>query len=350
VTSNDHEIAEPYVISLGTESRDTDAELQKCCDLCGRTSFELVGRLDRKGQELHTAVCTHCGLVAHAEIPSEAELNAFYVSDYRQEYHQEVTPSDRRVMRAWQGGQRILRQLAPMIAKDQSIFEVGAGIGCTVKSFELAGYDASGIEPGGGFQQFSAERLHAQVDDRFLFDLPNEPVHDVVLLVHVIEHFRSPREALEHIRTILKPGGRLYVECPNLAAPFARHDRLFHFAHIHNFTPTTLIGMARRCGFELLWRHSTDDDPNLQMLFGRTDTVVKDVDPDGYRQTMTALRSPGNLRYHLRWKYLWPRAKKIAGYLREHLTAKQHVEQLLQTCEEACRHSHRSDRHVRDAA
>lgn len=314
---------------------------QKCCDLCGRSSFELVGRLDRKRRELHTAVCTHCGLVAHAEIPSEAQLNEFYASDYRREYHQEVTPSDRRVMRAWQSGQRILRQLSPMIERDQSVFEVGAGIGCTVKSFELAGYEAAGIEPGGGFQQFSVNRLYAQVEDRFLFDLPAKPAHDVVLLVHVIEHFRSPREALEQIRAILKPGGRLYVECPNLAAPFARRNKLFHFAHVHNFTPTTLIGMARRCGFELLWRYSTDDDPNLQMLLGRTDAVVSEVDPDGYRQTMAALRGLGDLRYHLRWNYLWPRANKLAGYLREHLTAKQYVEQLLQVCEEGA--ARRSD-------
>lgn len=328
----------------------TDDFLQKCCDLCGRTSFELIGRLDRKRRELHTSVCTHCGLVAHAEIPSEAELNEFYASDYRREYHQEVTPSDRRVMRAWQGGQRILRQLSPMIEQHQSVFEVGAGIGCTVKSFELAGYDATGIEPGGGFQQFSVDRLHAKVEDQFLLDLPAEPTHDVVLLVHVIEHFRSPRAALEHIRAMLKPGGRLYVECPNLAAPFARRNRMFHFAHIHNFTPTTLIGMARRCGFELLWRHSTDDDPNLQMLLGRTDTVVREVDPDGYRQTMTALSRHGDLGYHLRWKYLWPRAKKLSGYLHEYLTAKQYVERLLQVCEESDTHAHPTDRRQRDAA
>ncbi|MCH8046446.1 MAG: class I SAM-dependent methyltransferase [Planctomycetes bacterium] len=330
---------------------DTDTDLQKHCDLCGRTSFEPVGRLDRKGRELHTAVCTYCGLVAHAEIPSEAQLNEFYASDYRRQYHQEITPSDRRVMRAWQSGQRILRQLAPLIEDDHSVFEVGAGIGCTVKLFELAGYEASGIEPGGGFQDFSARRLHAKVEDRFLFDLPAEPAHDVVLLVHVIEHFRSPRAALQHIHAMLKPGGRVYVECPNLAAPFARRNKLFHFAHIHNFTPTTLIGLARRCGFELLWRFSTDDDPNLQMLLGRTDSLRQEVDPDGYLQTITALSSCSDLRYHLRWKYIATRTKKLAGYLREYLTAQQYVERLLQVCNEADTHAqvHPTGRHQREA-
>ena len=85
---------------------------EKHCDLCGADQFETVGKLDRKGKPLETVVCTTCGLVAHGQIPTEAELEAFYATDYRKDYHGEISPSSRRVMRAWKNGMRIERRLS----------------------------------------------------------------------------------------------------------------------------------------------------------------------------------------------------------------------------------------------
>jgi SAM-dependent methyltransferase len=304
----------------------------KRCDLCDGRAFELVATLDRRGKPLNTVVCTKCGLVAHARIPSDAELDNYYATTYRQDYHGEYAPSDRRVLRAWKNGQRLQRQLSPYLDPSARVFEIGAGIGGNVKAFELAGYDASGIEPGVGFQQYSRDKLLAKVDCAPLFDLPREPKHDLVLLIHVIEHFNSPRKALEYIHSLLKPGGRLYVECPNLGAPFARRSRMFHFAHIHNFTPATLAMMAMRCGFHVERQFSTQGDPNLQMLLTRADVGRLVIDSTSVEQTKFALRRYNNLTYHARWAYVWPRICKVARYLGEHLTAKRQVTSLLAEC------------------
>jgi 2-polyprenyl-3-methyl-5-hydroxy-6-metoxy-1,4-benzoquinol methylase len=306
----------------------------KRCDLCDGRAFELVATLDRRGKPLNTVVCTKCGLVAHARIPSDAELDNYYASTYRQDYHGEYAPSDRRVLRAWKNGQRLLQQLSPYLDPSARVFEIGAGIGCNVKAFELAGYEASGIEPGVGFQQYSRDKLLAKVDCARLFDLPREPKHDLVLLIHVIEHFNSPRKALEYIHSLLKPGGRLYVECPNLGAPFARRSRMFHFAHIHNFTPATLAMMAMRCGFHVERQFSTQGDPNLQMLLTRAEVSRLVIDSTSIEQTKFALRRYNNLTYHARWAYVWPRICKVAGYLGEHVTAKRQVSDLLRQCKQ----------------
>jgi len=297
----------------------------KQCDLCAGRRFEIISRRDRRGQELLTGACTRCGLVAHQHIPSEAELNAFYATRYRDEYHGETTPSARRVMRAWRNGLRIYGQLAPWLEPGNEVFEIGAGIGCTVKLFDLAGHPAAGIEPNHGFQQFSRDHLHAAVADAYLFDLPPRPAHDLVLLIHVIEHFRSPREALDSLHRIIRPSGRLYVECPNLAAPFTTRSKLFHFAHIHNFTPPTLEMLARRCGFEVEHWFSRPRDPNLQALLRSVDSGRLEIAADSYRQTIDALNRYNALTYHLRWSYLWPRLTKLRSYLHEHLAAERYL-------------------------
>lgn len=260
---------------------------KQSCDLCGRSRFEVVSTSDRRGKPLTTVLCLHCGLVMHRPLPTEEELAAYYAKYYRRDYHGEAQPSARRVMRAWKNGERIRRQLAPHLTGGERIFEVGAGIGCTVKVFAQHGFAASGIEPNEGFARFGSERLGADVRVGNLFDREAAANADVVLLIHVIEHFRSPTRALRHIHGLLADGGRLYVECPNLAAPFATFSRLFHYAHVHNFTPDTLILLARKCGFAVQKRFSDDADPNLQILF-RKDAPRAVIVPPGQAQATLA--------------------------------------------------------------
>lgn len=302
------------------------------CDLCGRGSFQIIGREDRHGQPLATRICRHCGLVAHLNIPDEDELRLYYSETYRKNYHGESQPSSRRVMRAWTNGQRILRKVAPLIPTAGRVLEVGAGIGCTVKSFERAGFQAEGIDPGGEFARFAQKSLCADVKVCSLSDLPDGQSYDAVLLVHVIEHLASPRSAVRKLSRVLKPGGLLYIECPNLQAPFARRGRLFHVAHIHNFVPTTLRVLAESCGFRLQQRFSDDRDPNLQMLFQYTGEPRLIVPVNNYERTLADLRLSDWVPYHLRLRYLTERIQKLTGYAVEYIRAKSFVDRLISEC------------------
>lgn len=309
------------------------AEAARSCEICGGTRFEVIATRDRKDKPLETAICPTCGLVSHLRIPSERELEDFYASGYRESYHGERTPSPRRVMRAWRRGRHYVRLLGTHLRPGQEVFEVGAGIGCTVKAFEMAAHPASGIEPGEGFQEFSRNRLRAGVRRVSLYDLPAKPSHDFILLVHVIEHFSSPRRALKQIHALLRPGGQLYVECPNLAAPFALKHRLFHFAHVYNFTPSSLRMLAERCRFRLERQFGDEHDPNIGMLFRRAEEPRERLDRDNFRRTLEAMDRYTALTYHLRRRYLSARLGKLAGYALERVAAPWYVRRLLARCE-----------------
>src|SRR5690606_23111303 len=125
------------------------------CDLCGEHDFKLIAKCDRKGTPLRTVICRQCGLARHWRVPPESELLRFYKTDYRQTYHGEYLPSDRRVMRAWKKAGWIYETLASHLERVHRVFEVGAGVGCTVKYFQRQGFDASGIEPNEGFQHYA---------------------------------------------------------------------------------------------------------------------------------------------------------------------------------------------------
>jgi hypothetical protein len=155
--------------------------------------------------------------------------------------------------------------------------------------------------------------------------------------VHVIEHLNRPTQSLLHLRSILRPGGRLYVECPNLTAPPAVRSKLFHFAHIHNFTPSSLRMLAEKCGFAVESALSSADDPNLQMLLVRREQVDEErrIDPHNYRRTLERLRRANPLAYYLRPDYLLVRTGKLLSYAEERLTARKFAARIEARCQNA---------------
>lgn len=123
---------------------------------------------------------------------------------------------------------------------------------------------------------------------------------DEIMSIHVIEHF-YPWEVeglLNHWKSILKPGGRLILECPNIltAAKMLLEDpdRMARaegkdgqlamwplygdpawkdplMCHRWGYTPTTLIDLVKRCGFTNVRREPSlfkQQDPRDMRVIG----------------------------------------------------------------------------------
>jgi SAM-dependent methyltransferase len=185
----------------------------------------------------------------------------------------------------------------------------------------LLGYETRGIEPSPWYACFARDQLRAPVDNGTLDALAEEEEYDIVLLIHVLEHLRSPSETLDRIHGWLRPGGRLVIDVPNLATPHASHPRLFHFSHIFNFTPVTLEGLARRCGFRLIQRLTGAEDPNLRIVLGKAGERSSTIPANGYAVTMDALRRSHPARYYARWTYYRERVVGAFGRTTDRLAA-----------------------------
>jgi SAM-dependent methyltransferase len=307
----------------------------RICDLCGSSAYEVICRRDRRGKPLSTVACLGCGLVGHEHIPSEAELAAFYARDYRKDYHGEETPSPRRVWRAWRKGERLLCELGPHLQPGDRILEVGAGLGCNVRVLELAGFDASGLEPGDSFQRYSQEQLRARVHHGSLHDYEPQQRFHLVLFVHVIEHMRSPRQALEAIHRLLLPGGRLYLECPSLGTLCGNVSEQLHYAHVHTFTPITLLTLLRQCGFVVERCYGEGVGGNHKYLLTKTEPAACGPDPAGLAQTrefLATFQAPG---HRLSFSYFTRRVKRISQYVREFMWGRVALRRILRIAQAA---------------
>jgi hypothetical protein len=134
--------------------------------------------------------------------------------------------------------------------------------------------------------------------------------------------------ALQKVHRLVKPGGLLYMECPNLGAPFAPPGRLFHSAHIHNFTRTTLNAMAACCGFYDVHWLSAAEDRDLAGVWRRGEAADTASCASGYAEVQAALRRFNWWTYHARLPYLRTRSGKVAGYLLEQLQSRRFVRRL----------------------
>ena len=78
-----------------------------------------------------------------------------------------------------------------------------------------------------------------------------------ITLSHVLEHLHDPLSALQEIFEMLKPGGRVWIAVPNIAAAsldrFGLNSRLLEPPrHLVMFDPKSLRSILERAGFQAL--------------------------------------------------------------------------------------------------
>ena len=96
---------------------------------------------------------------------------------------------------------------------------------------------------------------------------------DAAAMYHVIEHVPSPREELRELRRVIKPGGWLVLETPNIATLWYRllgaRWRQFIPDHIFFFTPRTITRLCEGGGFEVRELRSVGKAMSLRLFINR---------------------------------------------------------------------------------
>ncbi len=144
---------------------------------------------------------------------------------------------------------------------DLRVCDIGPGDGTTLAAFRTLGARSEnlyGVDideaiikklEGKGLRGIlsRAEELDGSVRD-----------FDLVLMLQVIEHVADPRRVLEKARDLLRPGGLLWMETPNIAGWdrrfFARRTwGGYHFPrHWTLFSPATMRRLLDELGFEFV--------------------------------------------------------------------------------------------------
>jgi SAM-dependent methyltransferase len=136
------------------------------------------------------------------------------------------------------------------------LLDVGCYTGVFIEIADRHGWDVWGVEPSQwAVAQAQARGLRVVQGTLDTADLPK--VHfDVVTMWDVIEHLTDPRQALERVHGLLKPGGLLVVHTIDIDSRFARlmgpRWPWLMEMHLYYFSRCTLRAMLETCGFRVL--------------------------------------------------------------------------------------------------
>lgn len=308
----------------------SDGELERvACPLCGSTHFEALATTDRYDMDVATVGCTGCGLVLTNPQLTEASLNDFYRNHYRRYYQKTDVPSldyireYRKDERAAYTAQFLQRNGA--LRAGMRVLDIGASEGCILKAVRdlEPSAQAVAVEPNPLFGAFA--KTHAGCT---LFEsveallAAGEGTFDLIVINHVYEHVKEPVGFLKQLKSLLAPGGRIYIDVPDVTR-YAGLESL-HVAHVYHFGPTTLARAAELAGYDIgvLERHQPVMHPeSIRCVLQSGVPTPKALVPtrEGWAQVKEAERRAG--RYH---RQRWPLLRRI-GHLIKHGRGKPHA-------------------------
>ncbi len=180
------------------------------CPLCGGTRSA-----EESTQERWRFVrCEGCGLVFkdRAVVGSAEEDSAYYHAEYaegrkagRQQRYGHRVAKARRQIRA---GLRYVRA--------RRVLDVGCSYGYAVQAGLDLGLESSGVDISAHVVEACRERgydAHVGTLEQMPFE---DGRFDLIVMKHVLEHARSPAQALAEARRLLAPGGVLVVAVPDV--------------------------------------------------------------------------------------------------------------------------------------
>ena len=137
----------------------------------------------------------------------------------------------------------------------QKLLDIGCGNGDFLASAREAGWDVVGIDPDPKAVTVAKQRgLDVRVGS--IESLTGESsCFDAITLSHVLEHVHGPRLVIQAIHRLLKPGGIIYIDTPNIESKGAKlwgknWRGLETPRHLVLFSPDGLVEILKANGFE----------------------------------------------------------------------------------------------------
>ena len=248
------------------------------CNLCSATDFELLYPNSlRESEHSHTqrfrqsdanilagqiVRCPHCGLVYENPRETTEELEEIYRQVEDHDY-----------LREWAWKRATFRYNVATLesfADHGRILDIGCGHGFFLQELDSNRWRKVGLDLAESAIR-EAGKKGVEVHSTTLEEAHFPQNHfDVVTAFHLLEHVAKPKELLTETFRILKPGGFLYLELPDVgsvpARMFKRNWWYIMRFHTHYFSRTTLGRMLRSAGFRPLYWERPKKSWSIQYL------------------------------------------------------------------------------------
>jgi SAM-dependent methyltransferase len=265
------------------------------CPTCESPPTKYMGKRggashrDKLGVETEIWSCGTCGLIFPNPMPFPVGGLAQHYEVDADEYFQ---AHDKTVK--LKGAKGLVEQTERLLGRKGRLLDVGVGRGEVVSQAKANGWQAEGIEPSESFADYAEKEIGVKIWRSGIEDAEIEASSfDVVILSAVLEHLYDPDAVIKKVRTILKPGGLLFLDVPNERGLYFRignaYQKLrgrkwcvnlaptFPPFHVFGFSPTALRALLGKHGLSpVVWKvyPGTSMVPQSRSLIGRLESLA----------------------------------------------------------------------------
>jgi len=249
------------------------------CNLCGSSDTKLYAEVSymdylRRRPELMTeddpivkhkelaehkfnlVKCKQCGLIyVNPRLPDN-KLSDLYQQEYYSFYSDDASEESKWRERTFMVEVAELEKITEKLGLGKKILDLGCGGGFFLNSlddsWEKYGSELNPVAAEFAKDKFGFNVFQGKLDDA---NFPDE-AFDVVKMRGVIEHLSDPLSELCQIHRILRKGGMLTINTPNIGSLCGKLYRdKFRLVcpthHIYYFSTKTLSGMLEKTGFKV---------------------------------------------------------------------------------------------------
>jgi 2-polyprenyl-3-methyl-5-hydroxy-6-metoxy-1,4-benzoquinol methylase len=248
------------------EPASTDILEHVPCPLCGRNDFDvvyeaqyesekdidLVHKFRASGDELlidRLVRCRSCELqYINPHLRSDLILSS-YAEGADEVYVSQMAARERTFNAS-------LDQIEKVMGGTGRLLDIGTAAGAFLAAARARGWVVEGCEPNRWLANWGSRHYGLTIRPGSVFDHHYEPgSFDVVTLWDVLEHTTDPKAMLERCRMLLRPGGLLIVNYPDIGSWIARLlGRRWLFltsVHLHYFNRRTIAHILESSGFKV---------------------------------------------------------------------------------------------------
>jgi SAM-dependent methyltransferase len=218
------------------------------CRLCGGISHQIILHdiITRYNDRFALNQCDNCALVTTYPMPSQKMLQPYYDPNYWQSGQLKSSTSLDTLYRLRM--QPIVSAIRKYTTYDSKILDWGCGDGSFIELLRNFGLHCFGIDA------YKKDLNDPQISSTTIenADFP-DGYFDMITCFHVLEHLADPLTSVKHALRLLKIGGLIIIEAPNLESVgfqiFKRRWQPLEIpTHLNHFTPATLQKVFESAG------------------------------------------------------------------------------------------------------
>jgi 2-polyprenyl-3-methyl-5-hydroxy-6-metoxy-1,4-benzoquinol methylase len=230
---------------------------------------EVIAQVDRYGFPYNTVINKKTGIVRVSPYYSEKWLERFYNVYYRPLYTNDNQYSKNDVFQEQMNrGNDYYNFLKDIISNNDSILEIGCGMGGILFPFKLRNFKVKGIDFGEEFVKRGREVGLNLTNEDIDVLIKNGEKYDLIILSHLLEHIVDVNTFINKIKCLLSINGRLFISVPgikNIQRAYESNFLLYlQNAHAWHFSQNTLKALLISNGFKVL---KSDEEINCLVEF-----------------------------------------------------------------------------------